>query len=710
MYEIDEQQIAKWWEVFNPENKLVEVRLLGRKTFSGYFKSIDVLINKLRPMLDCSNRSNDSALQAYFILNEINDDLYSREQRNTFVMTPKSTTTDGDIIRRRFVLIDLDPSRASGVSSSNEELERAHRKAADIYKYLMGQGFKEPIVTKSGNGYHLYFPCDMPNDEAHNEIIKNFLKSLSKMFSSQDVEVDEKVFNPARVDKLLGTWAKKGSDSVERPWRPSAFVKIPEDLSANDDELFEKIAALLPKEEPKVAPNRRPYRGGSEFDLRTWLSEHSIVYKEDRQGNSVRFTLEYCPWADTHTEKKKWDSALFLDADGKITFNCQHSHCKDKTWFDFRTFYEPDAYNRPLQQPQPYQGNFRQYQQKPKYEIKPETEEKGKKWLGMSNIAKVDIAAIPRFKTGITELDRLILGLAECEVTLVSGSNASGKSSWLNTLILNAIEQGVPSALFSGELPAHILKSWIQMPAAGKRNLKPSQFAEGKYYVPDNIGKKIDMWMEDKFFLFNNEYGNNFEELIHDAEELLELGVKLFVWDNLMATDLEHLDGDKNGKQKSAILRIKEFATKNRVHVILVAHPRKSLAFLRKNDISGTADLTNAVDNVLLVHRCNQDFFKAGAEFYGQGEIQRFNGYGNCISIEKNRAFGICDVLVGMHYEIESRRFKNSEFEDIHYGWENIQEQPKMYYEPEEREQYEAYEEQSDMPFSTYQGDDAPPF
>ena len=216
------------------------------------------------------------------------------------------------------------------------------------------------------------------------------------------------------------------------------------------------------------------------------------------------------------------------------------------------------------------------------------------------------------------------------------------------------------------------------------------------------------MWMEGKFFLFNNEYGNNFEELIHDAEELLEFGVKLFIWDNLMATDLEHLEGDKNGKQKAAILRIKEFATKNNVHVILVAHPRKSMAFLRKNDISGTADLTNAVDNVWICHRCNQDFFKAGAEFYGQGEIQRFQGYGNCISIEKNRMFGICDVLVGMYYEIESRRFKNSEFEDIHYGWEAVPEQQSYWNEPEH---YEVYSEgQPEMPFAEYQGEDAPPF
>ena len=32
------------------------------------------------------------------------------------------------------------------------------------------------------------------------------------------------------------------------------------------------------------------------------------------------------------------------------------------------------------------------------------------------------------------------------------------------------------------------------------------------------------------------------------------------------------------------------------------------MGFLRKDDISGTADLTNAVDNVFIVHRVNNDF------------------------------------------------------------------------------------------------------
>ena len=678
MYEIDEQQLRKWWEVFNPSSKLVEIRLLGKNTYSGYFTNIDTLIAQLRPLLDHNNYQYYGAMQAYFTLNEVNEDLYSREQRDVFVKKPKSTTTDGDIVRRRFVLIDLDPQRSAGISASNEEFEKAHMKCVDVYKYLLANGFKEPIITVSGNGYHCYVPCDMPNDDEHNELIKKFLQSLSNIFGCDDVEVDEKVFNPARIDKLIGTWAKKGADSKERPWRISKILKVPSDLTPNDDECFKKIADLLPQEEPKPHQQRMTYQGNNQpFDLPTWLTQHGIVYREKKSGDATLYELEWCPWVDTHSDRKKWDSALFVDRQGKITFNCTHSHCKGKTWQDVRLKYEPNAYDRPVYQPQ-LSYTPRQYAPKKTYEIKEEIPELGKKWLTMKSIEKLDLTQLKGVKTGYTELDRNIVQLNYGEVTLLSGGNASGKSSWLNSLLLNIANQGVPNALWSGELPERILKTWIQMAAAGKNNLRQSQYGSGKYYVPSNIGAKIDDWMEPLFYIYNSEYGNTWEQIFHDMTELLKVGVKVFTLDNLFSLDIDLLEGDRNNKQKELILQIKKFAKVNDVHIILVAHPRKTMAFLRKNDISGTSDLTNAVDNVFIMHRVNNDFFRAGAEFFGEATINMYRGFGNVLEVAKNRMYGIVDLMVGMQYEIESRRFKNTTDENVQYGWEREPTQSTM--------------------------------
>ena len=703
MYEIDEQQIRLWWQIFKDRNKLVEIRLLGVSTYSGYFKDIDTLIGVLKPMLDHNNERYYGSLQAYYTLNDIDDDLYGREQHDKFVKKPKATTTDGNVVRRRFIMIDFDACRVAGVSANDAEFEKAHLKAVEVYRYLIAQGFKEPIITTSGNGWHAYLTCDMPNDDEHNELVKRFLQSLGKMFSDEHVEIDEKVYNPARVDKLIGSWAKKGSDTKERKWRIAKIVKVPQDLSANDDALFQKIADLMPKEEPKPTPQRpaRPY-GNAPFDLRTWLNEHGIEYKEESLNSGTKFVLHHCPWHETHSNKQNWDSALFQDADGKTKFSCFHTHCKDKQWQDFRLFYQPDAYDRPQYQPQ-YRQYIPQVPQKPKYEIKEELPELGEKWMSLSSIKKIDLTQLEKVKTGFIELDKKIGGLYMSQVTILSGSNSSGKSSWLNTLILNIVQQNYKVALWSGEMRADILKTWIQMVAAGAHNLRQSQFDEGRYYVPDGIGARIDQWLDGKFYLYNNSYGTKFEQILHDMKILLKAGVKIFVLDNLMSLDVDLFEGDKNTKQKELILTIKNFAMTHQVHVLLVAHPRKVISFLRKNDISGTSDITNAVDDVWIIHRTNEDFFHAFPEFYDAAKANQYRQYGNVLSVEKNRLYGVVDFMCGFHYDLISRRFKNTPDENVRYGWEHQPCQEVMSFAKQTPQ-----ESDDSLPFSASDGLDAP--
>lgn len=705
---IDRIELKKTWDLFVGENGFTEVRILGKFQYSGYFKSFDNLCKQLEPYTEMDDE------QIYFVMNKIKEDCYARPQCEKFVKSPKATTKDEETILRKWLLCDFDPVRLPNISSSNEQFELAHKKAQDVFRFLKEKGFSDMVVAISGSGWHLLIPVDIPCNEETDKIVKDFYTYMGSVFSDDKVEFDEKVYNRSRITKLYSTYAKKGANLPTNPWRQSKIVYIPKELVPTPIEKIKELADLLPKEEQNHFPNRSNNRkyNNAPFDIRTWLNEHGIVYKEEKQGNSTRFTLETCPWVDQHSDHKKWDSALFQDSEGKLTFNCHHSHCKGKTWMDFRLFYEPDAYNNPQSQQFRQQ---RQYQpQRQKYEIKQEIPELGKKWLSLSDIEKVDLSAIPRCKTGINEIDSNILGLAECEVTLLSGGNASGKSSFINTLICNFLQQGVKTALWSGELPPQILKTWIQMVAAGKNNLRQSTYGDGKYYVPNNVAERIDAWMDGKFFLFNNEYGSVWEEVFHDMNELLHAGVKMFILDNLMSLDIDLLEGDKNNKQKELILQIKEFAKKNHVHVLLVAHPRKSIAFLRKNDISGTSDLTNVVDNVWICHRVNQDFFKAGADFYGQNEIRRFESFGNVIEICKNRMFGVDGVLVGMQYEIESRRFKNDVNENVQYGWEIEPTQSTMTFNEQPKQQYNADwnysndDANNDMPFDAPSDDVAP--
>lgn len=710
---MDEQEVRKALGVFKTDNGLVEVRIFStiNKTdiYSGIFDNIDILLESIK-------RFDKEPYNIYFVFNELKDALNGLPQYNKLIKGA-SAVKDKDIKYRRWLLVDFDPIREGDVkeiASTDEEMTNAHDVAVEARKFMRSLGFTSPVVCESGNGYHLQFRLDnIPNDDEATNACKNVLKYISKRYSDEKVDCDIKVFNAARITKLYGTVSHKGGNTSERPHRQSRVIVIPKSIEPTKYDVLRYVSALFEKsnESENINQSSRQWQDGSNqretFNLDNFLARNGIeVLKDNILSDGTRkIVLKTCPFDPSHGK----DSAIFVSPQGAISFTCFHNSCSGHTWRDLRLKYDPHAYDKKDFQQQPYR-EYRPYTPQPvqkKYEIKDELPELGKKWLSMSDIKKVDLTEIESMKTGFTELDSLIIGLYVGEVTIISGNNSSGKSSWINTLVLNIINQGHKVALWSGELPSHILKTWIQMVAAGKSNLTPSKKDFGKYYVRNEIGERIDRWMDGKFFLYNNEYTNKWEQIFHDMEELCSIGVKLFVLDNLFSLDIDLFDGDKNNKQKELILQICRFAKNKKVHIILVAHPRKVTTLLRKTDISGSSDLSNAVDNVFIIHRVNNDFKKSASEFFGKQNIEAYFGYGNCVEIAKNRLYGIVDKICGMYYEIESRRFKNTNDECIHYGWEYVYSQQEIQYSPSVQDKANTNED-SDPPFIAPNGEEVP--
>lgn len=684
---MDIDEIKKTLNVFRTDNGLIEIRVFntinGNENYSGIFNNEESLINEVQ-------RFDKEPYNTYFVFNELKDAMSGRPQFNK-LLKGVSAVKDPDIKYRRWLFLDFDPIRegcVKDIASTEEEMEYAHLKAVEVYRYLMSIGFPKPIVCKSGNGFHELFRIDnWDNSEEIDKEFSDFLNYISMRFTDSKVDCDIKNKNASRLTKFYSSKSRKGGDTQERPHRYSKIISIPENIEYLSYDVFKSVVNEYRKInnpepiEPKI--NNSQYQRGvnkKPFDIDEFLSVNGIeVLKEERLSDKSRkIVLKTCPF---HPEHGK-DSAIYVSDKG-IVFTCFHSGCQGNTWRDLRLKFDPHAYdyeNRPPQQYMQPQGRCMQPQKK-KYEIKEESPELGKKWFSMSDIKKVDLSSLMHIKTGYTELDKKIVGLYEGEITIISGSNSSGKSSWINNLILNVIQQNFKVALWSGELRPDVLKTWISLSAAGNKYIQPSKKDEGKYYVPEYVSQKIDYWMDGKFFLYNNEYTNKWEQIFNDMKELVKLGVKLFILDNLFSLDIDIFEGDKNNKQKELILQLCDFVKKNKIHIMLVAHPRKVTTFLRKTDISGSSDLTNAASNVFIVHRVNNDFLKTGGEFLGNTVVQQYSMFGNCIEICKNRLYGVVDCLVGMYYEIPTRRFKNTESEDIHYGWEEEPVQHSLTYE-----------------------------
>lgn len=665
---MDVSEIKKWHSVFKRDDELFEIRILGDRTWSGYFYDIETAIEALKPFDNCN---------IYYTINEVKKACASRDQFNCFKQVKGTATSKNDIEHRWWMAVDVDCERPSGVSSTDSEKEKAHKKAQDVFMFLRENGFSTPVVCDSSSGYHILYPIDMENDQASEDAIKSFLEILANNFTDENVKIDTVLHDANRILRLSGSYGRKGRSSEERPHRLAKILSVPSEIVRMK---IEQIQSFNDKYAIKVEqPQRRQYNGNGnmqeQFNLREFIQKYGIeVAKEvPISGGGTKYVLAECPFDSQH---KAPDSALFELPNGAVAFKCYHNSCSQYDWRAFRLHFDPHAYDYE-NEPKPHY--YSQYQQrvyspqapqKPKYEIKEEMPELGEKWMSLSSVKKIDLTKLEKVKTGYTELDNRIGGLYMSEVTILSGSNASGKSSWLNSVILNIVQQGYKVALWSGELRADVLKSWLQMVAAGKEKLRPSKYEQGRYYVPDSIGSKIDAWLDGKFFLYNNEYGNVASQVLNDVKILTTAGVKFFVIDNMMSMNIDVFDGDKNDRQKQFILALKDFAMKEQVHVILVAHPRKSVAYLRKTDISGSGDIINAVDNCFIFHRVNEDFIHAITDFYDSTRASQLRQYGNVLAVEKNRLMGVVDLMVGMHYEFESRRFKNTQYETIHYGWE----------------------------------------
>ena len=683
----DIKQVYQFWDVFKGGNQLTEIRLIASdgKTASGYFTNPDTMIEAVKPYI------NDYSV--YFTINSINPDCYGRPQRDKIMPRVKNTTTDGEIIGRDWVLLDLDSKRATGVNATEEQLGCAKKKANEVYKFLRDNGFNEPVVICSGSGVHLYLRCALLPTEENNALIKRFTQAMSMLFSDDQVDIDEKVFNLGRIARVCGYYNRKGTNAdKERPQRLCEFVRVPSEIKVNEKDYFAKIAELYP-EDPK--PSRENNYSVEKFDLESFLEKYDIkVTKIEQVAGGKKYVLDHCVFNESHRGK---DAVIFQRDNGAISYVCLHNSCSHYTWRDVRIKFQPDAYDR--KEYGDYQFRQRQKYVRPQEVFEPvkEDDEKGKKWLSMRDIKRVEIAELMSIPTGYHELDKKIMGLFAGELTVLSGLNASGKTSWLDCLALNVVQSGFKVAIWSGEMQDWRFQGWINQIAAGKAYVRKKQGYDNFYYTPSQCCDKIGEWLDGKLYLYNNSYGSRWGQLFNDIKEIVEeKGINLVIIDNLAALNIEDYEGEKYSKQTKFILDVKEYAKAKNIHVLLVAHPRKQNDLLRKESISGTADLTNIADNLFLIHRTGKDFERRGAEFFGEEKTQQYMEYGSVLEVAKNRQFGVVDHLVGMYFEPESRRLKNSIAEHIVYGWEEAPTQVEL---PTTEDEFAHYDFERDNPF-----------
>lgn len=653
IFEPDE--IRKTIQALKDSGELFEVRCLesnGKRVSSGYFRDTEMMLEQLSKL-----STSDSNI--YIMLNNIKPECYSREQRDKFITNAKVQTSDNDICGYEWLFIDVDPKRPAGVSSTDEQLRQAKGVGNKVYAFMKNLGFNNPITAMSGNGIHLLYKIRLRNSEENKTLIKNCLLALDMLFSDEFVDIDKTNFNPARICKLYGTMARKGSNTPENPHRMSHLLSEGS-REPTDRAYLEKLSAMLP-----VPEKPQKYNGYSprEFDLEEWLIKYGLRYQKTSYSDGTKYILEQCPFDSNHKGK---DACIFQARSGAIGFHCFHNSCQDKTWRDVRMLFEPDAYEKCQQD---YERRI--YSRQPVQQAKVIRPIDGKPvFYTAQDVLNLPVPEERFIKTGIADIDKKLRGMKKGYVSVMSGLRAAGKSSVISEMVLDGVESGNNIGVFSGELAPKNFMRWMNLQAAGKGYTEPTQF-EGYYNVQRKYQEQIAQWLGEHFWLYNNEYGFDFQAVVDQFKRKIEKDkLDMLILDNLMTFDISGMSENKFEAQTKFILALQgEIAKPYNVHIMFVAHPRKAMGFLRLDDISGTADLGNAVDNAFIVHRVNQDFKRLSKQMFGWKDDNQIYQATNVIEIAKDRDGGVMDYFIPLYYEPETKRLKNYSSENKIYGW-----------------------------------------
>lgn len=295
--------------------------------------------------------------------------------------------------------------------------------------------------------------------------------------------------------------------------------------------------------------------------------------------------------------------------------------------------------------------------------------------IDFSDIQDVDLDQIDGITTGIRPLDRYLMKLFQGTLNIITGINGAGKSSFINQIICQSLEQDKNVFLFSGELPNFQTKNWLNSVLAGQRHIEERHFQDATYYkVRPEAKREIDEFYRGRLYIYEDGRSNRMTDLLKTMEDSVrKYGTKLLILDNLTAINLECSDDNKYNKQSELIMNLIAFAVKFNVIVLLVVHPHKidTMRRLNKMDVQGISAIIDLAHRIISLYRVSEKDKQGEQKMNGSGWRVKPIKEDVLIDILKDRMLGFEGRSVGVYYDQPSRRFFTSEEDlDRRYSWD----------------------------------------
>lgn len=329
----DPKEVQRALRLLLPSGQVTELRVLSASTKAvsdphtefGFFDDVEKLLVAL-PKIESANG-------IYITLNPVDPGLLTRAKNCIKKAVKGQSTSDANVERRSWLLIDFDPRRPSGVSSTDAEHSAALEKAQIVKECLSELRWAEPIVADSGNGAHLLYRINLPVNDGG--LVERTLAAIAMEADTDEVEIDRTVHNPARICKLYGTFACKGDATEERPHRMSRILSAPDAIQVVERGLMEELVA-------DIEANSSNNNNGHAFDLASFIASNGFeVDGPESWQRGLRYVFRRSPMCEHH------DGAAFIVQfpSGAMFAKCHHNSC-DWDWADLRAKYDVKATGR----------------------------------------------------------------------------------------------------------------------------------------------------------------------------------------------------------------------------------------------------------------------------------------------------------------------------------------------------------------------------
>jgi AAA domain-containing protein len=221
------------------------------------------------------------------------------------------------------LIVDADAvTPVKGISATEAEQEQALLIRDQVAHWLTRElGFPAPISGQSGNGGRLLYAIDLPNSAAATKLVRECLAALATRWPA----IDKSVYNAARIDKLWGTVAVKGTATEERPHRRTFFDHVPYPIA---EVPFDRLVALAGLGTPAAPVRPAGQATAAGVNLVPHFEAKGLYLRPSSKAESMH--LVTCPWAEQHSMASGLTETAYFEPSDQNNqaggFKCQHNH------------------------------------------------------------------------------------------------------------------------------------------------------------------------------------------------------------------------------------------------------------------------------------------------------------------------------------------------------------------------------------------------